>query len=397
MQGRDRHGSNAGSVARSVALIILAIVLVGGLVWRGIASRTRAMSVLTRETRELAIPSVSVITLKRGAPQEEIVLPGSMQAFLDAPIYARTNGYLRRRYVDLGARVTAGQLLAEIDAPELDQQLQQARADLSTAQANLRLAQITADRYLDLGKTDSVAQQDIDNATGTLDARKAAVESSRHNVQRLEQLQAFTKIYAPFDGVITARNTDIGALIDSGSSGGVARELFHIAQTGRLRVFVTVPEVYSRAARPGLNADLTFAEYPGRRFTAVLVRTAEAIDVASRTLLTEFEIANPAGELLPGAYAEVHLKLPAASSTYLLPVNALLFRGEGLRIAIVMGGSRIALVSVTVGRDFGTEVEVVSGLAGDEQVVVNPPDSLVDGQRVQISRPARLEGTGGTR
>jgi RND family efflux transporter MFP subunit len=397
MQGRDRQGSNAGSVARNVALIILAIVLVGGLVWRGVASRTRAMSVLTRETRELAIPSVSVIPLKRGAPQEEIVLPGNMQAFVDAPIYARTNGYLRRRYVDLGARVTAGQLLAEIDAPELDQQLQQARADLSTAQANLRLAQITADRYLDLGKTDSVAQQDIDNATGTLDARKAAVESSRHNVQRLEQLQAFTKIYAPFGGVITARNTDIGALIDSGSSGGVARELFHIAQTSRLRVFVNIPEVYSRVARPGLNADLTFAEFPGRRFTAVLVRTAEAIDVASRTLLTEIENANPAGELLPGAYAEVHLKLPAATSTYLLPVNALLFRGEGLRIAIVKGGSRIALVSVTVGRDFGTEVEVVSGLAGDEQVVVNPPDSLVDGQRVQISRPARPEVTGGTR
>jgi multidrug efflux pump subunit AcrA (membrane-fusion protein) len=218
MQGADRQRSTAGSVARNVALIILAVVVVGGFVWRGIASRTTAMSVLTRETRELAIPSVSVITPKRGAPQEEIVLSGDMQAFVDAPIYARTNGYVRRRLVDLGARVKAGQLLAELDAPELDQQLQQARADLSTAEANLRLAQITADRYLDLRKTDSVSQQDVDNATGTLEARKTAVESSRHNVQRLEQLQAFTKIYAPFEGVITASNTDVGALIDSGAA-----------------------------------------------------------------------------------------------------------------------------------------------------------------------------------
>jgi RND family efflux transporter MFP subunit len=363
--------------------IVGAIALVGavGVVMWGVSTRTRALGVVTQETREMAVPAVAVVTPTHGAPQEEIVLPGTMQAFADASIYARTNGYLKRWYVDIGARVRTGQLLAEIDTPELDQQLQQARADLSTAQANARLAQTTADRYRDLIKSDSVSRQDLDNANGGLEAREAAVESARANVKRLEQLQAFRRIEAPFAGVVTARNTDIGALIDSGSN---AKELFHVAAVHTLRVFVNVPQVYSRAARTGLSADLTLKEFPGRRFAGTLVRTSSAIDVASRTLLTEIDVDNAGNELLPGSYAEVHIKLPSAAATLELPVDALIFKGDGLQVATVDAQNRIALVSVTSGRDFGEMVEVLSGLTGTERVVSNPPDSLSPGQIVRV-------------
>ena len=377
-------------------LAFIAIVAVFGiLAWRGIAGRARAMTELKKDTAEMAVPAVVVVAPKQGAPQEEITLPGAIQAFAEAPIYARTSGYLKRRYVEMGARVKANQLLAEIDAPELEQQLQQARSDLATAEANARLAQITADRYRDLVKSDSVSQQDADNAAGALDARKAAVESARANVRRLEQLQAFTRIYAPFDGVITARNTDVGALIDPGASGGSARELFHIASTDTLRVFVNVPQVFSRVARPGITAELTLTEFPGRRFAGTLVRTAEAIDPASRTLLVEIDVANPKGELLPGAFAQVHLALPTPATTLVLPVNTLMFRSDGLRVAVVRADSRVAMVAVTLGRDFGTEAEILSGLNGDERVVSSPPDSLTDGQMVRIVAAPSAAGPGG--
>jgi RND family efflux transporter MFP subunit len=359
------------------AALLLAVAAVS---W-GVSTRTRALGVVARETRESAVPAVAVVRPERGAPQEEVLLPGTIQALTDAPIFARTNGYLMKRHVDIGAHVHAGQLLAEIDTPELDQQLQQARADLATAQANARLAQTTAERYRDLIKSDSVSQQDLDNANGNLEARVAAVESARANVKRLEQLQAFRRIEAPFDGVITARNTDIGALIDSGSN---ARELFHLADVHRLRVFVNVPEVYSRAAQPGLAADLTLKEFPGRHFRGSLARTASAIDVASRTLLTEIEVDNSRGELLPGSYAEVHIKLPAAAPTLKLPVDALIFKADGLQVATVDNNNRVALVTVTTGRDFGDTVEVLSGLTGSERVVANPPDSLAPGDQVRV-------------
>ena len=366
-----------GPVIGGLALIVIAI----GLAFWGISARARALSVVTRETGDLSIPTVSVVTPERGLPQEEITLPGTMQAFTDAPIYARTNGYLKRRLVDIGTHVRTGQLLAEIDTPELDQQLQQARADLATAQANARLAATTADRYRDLIKTESVSRQDLDNANGNLEARQAAVESARANVKRLEQLQAFRRIEAPFDGVITARNIDVGALIDSGSN---AKELFHVAQVRRLRVFVNVPQVYSRAAQQGITAELTLKEFPGRTFTGTLARTAQAIDVASRTLLTEIDVENERGELLPGSYTEVHFKLPTATSTLKLPVSALIFKSDGLQVAILKG-DRIAIVPITVGRDFGSDVEVVSGLSGTEQVVANPPDSLTNGTTVRVA------------
>ena len=374
-----------GQVLGAIALL----VAIGAVVW-GVTTRTRALGVVTQETREMAVPAVAVVAPERGAPQEEIVLPGTIQAFTDAPIYARTNGYLRKWYVDIGAHVRAGELIAEIDTPELDQQLQAARADLATAQANARLAQTTAERYRDLIKSDSVSRQDLDNANGTLEAREAAVESARANVKRLEQLQAFRRIEAPFAGVVTARNTDIGALIDSGSN---AKELFHVAAVNRLRVFVNVPEVYSRAARTGLAADLTLKEFPGRRFTGTLARTSSSIDVASRTLLTEIDVDNAKGELLPGSYAEVHIKLPTAAATLKLPVDALIFKTDGLQVATVDAGNRVALVTVAAGRDFGDTVEIVSGLRGDERVVANPPDSLVPGQIVRVVAPAQREAS----
>ena len=362
-----------------------AVLLAVAAVVRGVSTRTRALDVVAQETRERAVPAVAVVAATKGAPQEEIVLPGTMQAFSDAPIYARTTGYLKKWYVDIGAHVRAGQLLADIDTPDLDQQLQQARADLATAQANARLAQTTAERYRDLIESDSVSRQDLDNANGNLEARETAVESARANVKRLEQLQSFRRIEAPFDGVITARNTDIGALIDSG---GNAKELFHVAAVHKLRVFVNVPQVYSQAARAGLTAELTLKEFPGRRFTGTLARTANAIDVASRTLLTEIDVDNPKGELFPGSYAEVHIKLPNAAPTLTLPVDALIFKSEGLQVATVDANNHIALVPVTAGRDFGDTVEIVAGLTGAERIVANPPDSLEAGQAVRIVTPA---------
>jgi RND family efflux transporter MFP subunit len=361
--------------------LLLAVIALGLALW-GISTRAKALSVVTRETRELAITTVAVIKPERGAPTQEIVLPGTMLAFTDAPIYARTNGYLRKWYVDIGSRVRAGQVLADIDTPEVDQALEQARADLATAEANTRLAQSTAERYRDLIKTDSVSKQDLDNANGSLEAKATAVTSAAANVRRLEQLHAFGKIVAPFDGVVTVRNTDVGALIDSGSN---AKELFHVAAVHRLRVFVNVPEVYSRAARPGIKADLTLTEFPGRPFTGTLARTAESIDVASRTLLAEIDVENPKGELLPGSYAEVHLKLPSDTSTFKLPVNAVIFRTEGVRVAVVRAGGIVTLQPVTLGRDYGNSVEVVSGLTGDEHVVVNAPDSIETGQTVRVA------------
>jgi RND family efflux transporter MFP subunit len=384
---RKPTGNAQGSPARRWWIAVLALVTVTAVVISGILPRIHARAALDKETAEMAIPTVSVVQPKRGAPTQEVVLPANVQAYIDAPIYARTNGYLKHWYADIGAHVKAGQLLADIETPEVDQQLRQSKADLATAEANLNLSKITNDRYADLLKTDSVSKQDADNAAGDFAAKQATVQSSQANVRRLEELQAFEKIYAPFDGVITARNTDIGALIDSGSSGGTRTELFHIAQPDKLRVYVSVPEVYSQAAKPGLTADLALSEFPGRLFPGTLVRTAQAIDQTTRTLLVEIRVNNPTGTLLSGAYAEVHLKLSNPTSAFILPVNALLFRAEGLRVAAVTDGRHADLKPITLGHDFGSEVEVVAGLSGSESIIVNPPDSIVAGEEVRIAQP----------
>ncbi len=368
------------------AAIVAAVVVAAALTF-GILPRVTARTTLRRENAQMALPTVAIVHPERTAEAEEVVLPANVQAFISAPIYARTNGYLKKWYADIGAHVKQGQLLAEIETPEVDQQLQQARADLSTAEANLHLAEITANRYQDLLKSNSVSQQETDNATGALAANKATVQANEANVSRLQQLQSFEKIYAPFSGVITARKTDIGDLIDAGASGGSKTDLFDIAQPDKLRVYVNVPEAYSQAAKPGLTADLTLAEFPGRRFQGRLVRTAEAIDPASRTLLVEIDVVNPTGALLTGSYAEVHLKLPAGSSSYVVPVNTLLFRKEGLRLAVVKDGKAM-LTPVTPGHDFGDRMEIVGGLQGEESIIVNPPDSIISGQSVRIAQSA---------
>jgi RND family efflux transporter MFP subunit len=366
--------------------IMLATVLafaLGSEIYMGIQTRVHAESKLQQATNQAAVLSVDVALPQSAAPTQEVVLPGSTQAFIDSPIYARTNGYLKQWYVDIGARVKQGQLLAEIDTPEVDQQLQQSRAELETAQANRDLAATTSDRWQFLLQSGSVSKQETDQAVSNLRAQKAAVDSNSANVHRLQDLQSFEKVYAPFDGVITARSTDIGDLINAGS-GTAVRELFHMAAIDKLRVYVAVPEVYSRAAQAGAKATLTLDEYPGQTFTGTLVRNANAIDAASRTLLTEVDVDNSAGRLLPGAYVSVHLKLPQVIHSVTVPANALLFRSEGLRVAAVRNGQAV-LLPIAIGRDFGSSIEVVSGLNPSETVVLNPPDSLISGVPVRVN------------
>ena len=364
-------------------VLAIAVIAVAALLVSGIWSRVKAGASLRTETVQAALPAVSVVSPKRTAPADEIILPGNVQPFITSPIYARTNGYLKKWYFDIGAHVKKGQLLAVIETPEVDQQLQQARSNLLTAQANLELASITKTRYQGLLKSNAVSQQDVDNAVGTYNANAAIVEADKAAVEQYSALVSFEKVYAPFDGVITARNTDIGDLINSGSSSNVKTDLFHISQPGMLRVYVDVPEEYSRGIKVGMTADLSLAEFPDRKFQGKVVRTADSINMTTRTLLIEIDVQNPTGTLLTGSYAEVHLAVPTLASTFLIPVNTLLFRTEGLRVGVVKGG-KVVLTTVTPGHDFGNEIEIVSGLKADDQVIINPPDSIVAGEQVQI-------------
>ena len=361
--------------------VVLTLVM-GLVIFFGIRLRVNAEADVALATKEAAIPNVDVVHPVADAPSQEIALPGNTEAFIDAPIYARTNGYLKRWYADIGTRVRAGQLLADIETPEVDQQLQQARANLETAQANYNIAKITAARWEVLVSTGSVSQQETDQAKSALVAQKATASASESNVRRLEELQSFEHIYAPFDGIITARNTDVGALIDAGAS--APKELFHLVAINKLRVYVAIPEVYLRAARTGATATLTLDEFPGQVFKGTLVRNANAIDSASRTLLTEVDVDNATGQLLPGAYVFVHLKLPEATKSVTVPSNTLLFRKEGLQVGVVRNG-RVELVSVKMGRDYGNSVEIVSGLAESDSVIVSPSDSLMSNAQVKIA------------
>lgn len=382
--GNGPRAGKAWFAVLGVLTVALAWVL-----YSGLASRARANTALERETLASSVPTVAVITPNVSAGAEEVVLPGNMQAFIDTPIWARASGYLKAWYVDIGARVKQGQLLATIEAPEVDQQLEQARANLATAEANLKLAQITAERYGNLFRTDSVAKQDVDNAVQDAAARTATVKSDQANVARLEQLVAYEKVFAPFDGVITARNVDVGALVDADAN-TPGKELFHLASNATLRVYVGVPEIYSRAAKPGVTSYLTLSEFPGRQFRGRIVRNADAIDTASRTLLVEVDVKNPTGELLPGSYVSVHLKLPSRTEAVTVPVNTLLFRAQGLQVALVRDG-RTQLVPVVLGRDFGNAVEIVSGVTKKDAVIVNPSDSILSGEQVRTSRTERAE------
>ncbi len=379
---------------RSWLAAVMVFLAVAGILVSGILRRVRAHATVSAETAAMAVPLVNVVSPQRTAPSHELVLPGNVEPYMTAPIYSRTSGYVKKWYVDIGAHVKKGQLLAEIDTPEVDQQLQQSRGNLATAEANLRLAEITKNRYQDLLKSNAVSQQDVDNAAGTYNANNSIVQANQANVKQLVTLQSFEKIYAPFDGIVTVRNVDVGDLINSGSAPGTRTDLFHIAQPGKLRVYVYVPQEYSQAATPGLTAELTLDEFPGRRFQGKLVRTANAINNATRTLQAEVDVDNPTGKLLSGSYAEVHLKLPGLASTHLLPVDTLLFRSEGLQVAVVKD-SKVVLTQVAPGHDFGDQIEILSGLSGDESVIQNPPDSVLAGQQVQIAKAAPSSGAGG--
>lgn len=365
-----------------VLLAVAMLVALGMSIARGIQDRVRAEDALIRETRAEAIATVSVVRPRAGVSSDELVLPGNIEAFTDTPVYARTNGYLKRWYVDIGARVKTGQLMAEIETPEIDQQLLQARAQLATTRANYELAGSTAARWKSLLKTESVSRQETDEKIGDLAAKKALMDAAAAEVTRLENLQSFQRIMAPFSGVVTARNTDIGALINSGSN-GPGGELFHLAAIDKVRVYVQVPQMSSRAARPGVAAELTLPEFAGRRFHARVVRTANAIDVKTRTLLVEVDVDNPDGALLPGAFVQVHLRLPGVGHAFTIPFNTTLFRSEGLSVAAVRQG-RVQLLPVTVGHDYGNSLEIITGLRGDEQLIVNPSDSIAAGQQVRV-------------
>lgn len=366
---------------RRYSLVGLAAALI--LAAWGEFSRITARNALARETNRNAVATVVTVTASHNGAAEELVLPGTVQAFVEAPIYARTSGYLQAWYTDIGTQVKKGQLLAQIETPEVDQQLTQARADLGTAHANENLSISTNQRWQGLLATESVSKQEAEEKAGDAAAKKAAVASAAANVARLRDLESFKRVLAPFDGVVIARNTDIGALINAGQSAGT--ELFRIADTDKLRIYVQVPEIYAATAKPGLGAELRFTEQPEKTYLAQAVRTSNALDPILRTLQVELELDNANHEVFPGAYAEVHFKLAAGAATLRLPANTVLFRAAGLQVAIVDSTQHVHLKSIVQGRDFGNTIEVLSGIDANDKVIVNPSDSITDGVEVRTT------------
>lgn len=379
--------SGQGSAAQKRSqLFAIFFLLVAGLIVVGavlLIQRRTQYQALANETEAAAIPTVAIIHPVVESGNEDLVLPGTLQAYVESPIYARTNGYLKKWYHDIGSSVKKGDLLADIDTPEVDQQLDQARADLNTSKANVQLSEITAARYSELIKTDGVSKQEVDNALGDLAAKRAMVQSSEANVRRLQDLESFKRIYAPFSGVLIQRNVDIGNLINAGN-GGTSQQLFFLAQTDPIRVYVNVPEAYAPSIRPGLGAYLELTQYPGQKFQGKVVRTANAIDLSTRTLLTEVDVPNASGQLLPGGYAQMHLNVKVVGQRLQVPVNSLLFRSEGLRAVVVDANHHAHLQALAIGRDYGVTLEVLTGLKSDDWIVLNPADSLLDGQEVHV-------------
>ena len=383
---------------RKALLLILGVVIVAIiLAVVGIMPRLRAEKALKTRTEQLALANVTVEKPSPGAPSQEIILPGNMFAYVDSPIYARTDGYLEKWYFDIGAHVKKGQLLATIASPEVDQQLAQAKQDLATAEANAGYAKAQASRYTGLLAQNAVAKQDTENFVTQAASSSTQVKSAQANVQRLEELTGFEKVYAPFDGIVTARDVDIGTLINAGAGSSGGREMFHMDDEHIMRVYVNVPQVDAPSCIPGTLADLTLEEYPGRRFHGKVVRTARAIDPNSRTLLVEVDVPNPGGLLVPGAYTEVHFQLRVVKQALILPVSTLMFRQEGLRVATVVhgpDGDVAKLVPITIGQDDGRVVQVIEGLNPDDEVVQNPPDSIIDGEKVHVVNPNNGGGPG---
>ena len=389
----EHGGQKPTSGTRLFKFLIIGVIVLVVLGAFTLFQRRAQYHALAETTESLAIPTVAVTHPTAEVAGEDLVLPGTLQAYVESPIYARTNGYLQKWYHDIGTRVPKGELLADIDTPEVDQQLSQARADLNTSQANSNLSKITATRFQDLIKTDGVSKQEVDNAVGDYEAKAATVKSSEANVRRLEELESFKHVYAPFSGVITRRNIDTGTLINAGN-GGTQQELFTLAQTDPIRVYVSVPEMYSPSVRSGLGGFLELAQYPGMRFDGKVVRTAEAIDPNSRTLLTEVDVPNKTSQLFPGGYAQVHLQVKVAVSRVQVPVNALLFRSEGLRAVVVDANHKTHLRQLTIGRDYGTSLEVLQGLEPTDWIVLNPADSLDDDMEVRVKQIAQTDTPG---
>ena len=374
--------------ARSVALgVVVMVVVFAALAVFGILKRSHDNTVLAKTTEELALPSVIALPPKPGAPMDSFVLPGNVTAYTDSPIYAQASGYLAHWYYDIGAHVRKGALLAVISAPDLDQQVAQAQADLLTAQTNAKNARVQARRYQSLVTSDAVSKFDTDTFVTQEAATASAVKSAQANLQRLKALQAYEKIYAPFDGVVTARNVDTGQLITAGST----QEMFHMQALHTLRVYTNVPQIYSASVKRGEKIPLTFPEYPGKTFTGTLVRTADAIDPASRTLLVEVDVDNRSGQLLPGAQAQVHFKAAAIGQSFIVPASALIFRHDGLRIGTV-NGNIAHLVPITIGEDDGRTVQITAGLNADDKVIQDPPDSLIDGEKVYVESANQTGG-----
>jgi len=370
-----------GSAFRVIAFALAILMFVALALW-GIFSRRSVRASLNLTAANSAVTPVAVVHAQRSNSSGELLLPGNIQAYLETPIYARTNGYLKKWYTDIGARVKSGQLLAEIDTPEIDQELRQAEAAELQAQANLDLAKTTADRWVELLKSDGVSQQEVDQNVQAYKARQADLLAAKANVQRLKDLQSFKEVVAPFSGIVTARNIDVGALIQNGNS----VQLFRMAQTNLLRIYVSVPQTYSRSMNPGVPADLQIAEFPHRTFPGNVVRTSGAIDPSSRTLLTEVQVPNPTGELLPGAYATVDFHLKLVEPPLAIPSNTLIFRAQGTQVAVVTPQGTAHLKNVTMGRDLGTTMEVLNGIDASDTIVLNPPDSIGEGDKLKVTQ-----------
>jgi len=395
-----KHETPKVSARSLVVLILFVLIILVAVAAFGILHRVHSSAELRKYTDTTSAPPVSVELPVQQQSANEIVIPGNIQAYTAAPIYARTTGYVKAWYHDIGSHVNKGDLLAVIETPELDQQLAQAKADLTTAQSNAAIAKTTSDRYNDLISQNAVSQQDTDSAASQLQARTAEVNSASANVHRLEQLQSFERIEAPFDGVITARNVDVGQLITStgstvtAGSGGVSssKEIFDISAVHTLRVYINLPQVYSPDAKNGVTATLTLPQYPGRKFEGKLVRSSDAVDPTTRTLLAEVDVDNRSGQLLPGSYTEVHLHTIMPAPALIVPVSALILETDGLRVATVDAHSNAHLIRVSSGRDLGATVEILNGLAADQRVISNPPDSLIEGEKVRIVDPKKAEG-----
>jgi RND family efflux transporter MFP subunit len=384
-----RPTGSGGSKFLSYLIAALCLAGFAGLVFWKIQSRIRVQAEISPAEVDANRIPVQIVHPQHSAANQDLTIPGNVQAYVETPIYARTDGYLKKWYVDIGGRVKAGELLATIDSPEVDEQLHQAEAALLQAQANLELAKSTAARYQALLESGSVAQQDVDQSASAYKAGQANLNAANANVERLKDLQSFEQVTAPFSGVITTRNVDPGALISSGS-GSSAVQLFRLAQIDVLRVYVNVPEGYGPDMQPGVPAQLQIAEFPNRTFTGKVARNAGAIDPSSRTLLTEVQVENPKGELMPGSYAQVTFHLSSGSQPLVIPANALLFRSAGPEVAVVDANKAARLQKILVGRDFGTSLEIISGLKPEDSVIVNPPDSISDGIPVTVEEPAKV-------